>query len=63
MTEDYKAQYEELKAVLNIHQSHEHEDVLRYARIAVIRYGVAERVIAEARDHVNKLQELDKLTW
>lgn len=64
MTEpNYKEMYEQLRDTLNIHHSHDFESVLRYARVAVDRYAVAQQMLNVVSRASTELAELDKRVW
>lgn len=60
---DYEAMYWQLRSELNIHESHSHEQALKYIAIHNDRYVVSQKVIDEMRVFANKLAELEKRTW
>lgn len=56
--EDWRAKYYELVRALRIHESHEHEQVLRYARQAKDEQYKAARIINAGESFRNSVREI-----
>lgn len=63
MNADYEQMYYELRAKLQIHESHTHEYVLNCIGIQNSRKRVSDSIISETRGFLSKLSELEKQTW
>lgn len=60
---DYEKQYWELRAALNLHDSHSHEHALKYVAVHNDRRAVTQQIINETRSFASKIEALEKRTW
>ena len=60
---DFEAKYWELRAKLQIHESHSHERALEYVNTHNERHAAAQKIIAKASKFSDEVIELSKVTW